>query len=70
MADKEIKKVVAQVDNTTITIEPDDFHQRVDEFLLTFRVNGIGGRTCVTVDDDAISVLEAAIAMYKKLNRR
>lgn len=71
MADKkDIVGVSSMVGNSTITIEPDKIMGGADEFLLTFRINGIGGKTCVTIDDQAIDLLESAIKLYKVANRR
>lgn len=71
MADKkDIVGASSMVGDNTITIEPDKMLAGSDKFLLTFRTAAAGGRTCVTVDDAIINLLESTIKLYKIANRR
>jgi len=71
MADKkDIVGVSSMVGDNTITIEPDKMLAGSDKFLLTFRTAAGGGRTCVTVDDAVLDLLESAIKLYKVANGR
>lgn len=71
MADKkDIVGVSSMAGDNTITIEPDKMLAGSDKFLLTFRAGANSGRTCVTIDDAAIDLLESAIKLYRVANRR
>lgn len=70
MANKEIIGVSSQAGNNTITIEPDKMMAGTGQFQLTFRLKGNAGRTCVSMTDEAIDLLESAIQLYKTINRK